>query len=72
MMTVRQAARIVLVLVVVCLGAARPASAYLDPGTGSMLISAVLGVVAALALALKMFWYRIIGLFRGRKPAADR
>ena len=44
---------------------ASPAQAYLDPGTGSMLISALIGVVAALGLGLKMFWYRIVGLFRG-------
>jgi hypothetical protein len=32
----------------------------------------VLGVAAALALAVKMFWYRLIGLFRGKRPAADK
>ena len=47
-----------------------------------MLLSAVIGVAAAVALAVKMFWYRLIGLFRGRgggdrreeakgSPAAD-
>jgi hypothetical protein len=47
-----------------------------------MLLSAVFGVAAALALAVKMFWYRLVGLFRGKKrgfrpgtaegaPAAD-
>jgi hypothetical protein len=63
--------RIALVLVA-CLSIATPAYAYLDPGTGSMLISAVLGVAAALALAVKMFWYRVIGFFRGKRPAADK
>ena len=62
---------IVLVLVV-CLAIASPASAYLDPGTGSMLVSAVLGVAAALGLALRMFWYRLIVFFRGKRPAADK
>ena len=42
-----------------------PAQAYLDPGTGSMIISAVIGVAAALGLGLRMFWYRVVGLFRG-------
>lgn len=59
-------------LLVVCLAIASPAYAYLDPGTGSMLISAVLGVAAAVALALKMFWYRVIGFFRGKRPAAEK
>jgi len=70
-MIVSRALRIALVLVA-CLSIAPPAYAYLDPGTGSMLISAVLGVAAALALAVKMFWYRLIGLFRGKRPAADK
>jgi NADH:ubiquinone oxidoreductase subunit K len=49
------------------LSTASPAYAYLDPGTGSMLVSAVIGVAAAVGLALKMFWYRLVGLFRGKK-----
>jgi hypothetical protein len=54
-----------------CLAAASPAEAYLDPGTGSMLLSAVIGVAAAVGLAVKMFWYRLIGLIRG-KPRDPR
>ena len=46
------------------------AYAYLDPGTGSMLVSAVIGVAAAVGLAVKMFWYRLVGLFRGRRSGA--
>ena len=61
--TARQALRVIVVLVAV-LTAASPAYAYLDPSTGSMVISAVIGIVAALALAVKMFWYRSIGLLR--------
>src|SRR5258708_34415201 len=52
-------------VIAACLAVASPAQAYLDPGTGSMLLSAVIGVAAAVALAVKMFWYRLIGLFRG-------
>jgi hypothetical protein len=59
-------------VIAACLAVASPAEAYLDPGTGSMLISAVLGVAAAVALAVKMFWYRLIGFFRGKRPAADK
>jgi hypothetical protein len=69
-MTLSRAFRITLVLVA-CLSIASPAYAYLDPGTGSMLISAVLGVAAAVALAVKMFWYRLIALFRGKRSVAD-
>lgn len=46
------------------------ARAYLDPGTGSMLISAIVGIIATIGLALKTWWYKIKGLFR-RKPSVD-
>jgi len=54
-----------------CLAVASPAAAYLDPGTSSMLLSAIIGVAAAVGLAVKMFWYRLIGLIRG-KPRGSR
>jgi hypothetical protein len=63
--------RVALVLAA-CLSIASPAYAYLDPGTGSMLISAVVGVAAAVGLAVKMFWYRLVGFFRGKRPVADK
>ena len=52
-----------------CLSIAPPAHAYLDPGTGSMLLSALIGLAAAVALGLKMFWYRLVALFRGKGRA---
>jgi len=45
-----------------------PAFAYLDPTTGSMLISAIVGLFASLVLAIKTYWYRIKAFFK-RKPA---
>jgi len=48
------------------------AIAYLDPGTGSMLLQVILGGIAAVGVALKLFWYRIIA-FLGikKKPEND-
>ena len=69
-MMASRALRVALMLMA-CLSVASPAWAYLDPGTGSMLVSAVIGVAAAIGLAVKMFWYRLVGLFRGKKPSAD-
>jgi hypothetical protein len=63
-MTVR---RILLIALAACLSITSPAHAYLDPGTGSMLLSAIIGVAAALGLALKLFWYRLVGVLRGKK-----
>ena len=46
------------------------ALAYLDPTTGSMLISAIVGLFASLVLAIKTYWYRIKGFFK-RKPTGS-
>ena len=49
---------------------APPAFAYLDPSTGSMILSAIVGLLATVALALKTYWYRLKAFFRGdrREP----
>lgn len=66
-----RAIRVALLLLAFLL-VASPAHAYLDPGTGSMILSALIGLAAAVALAVKMFWYRLVGWFRGKgAPAAD-
>ncbi len=48
--------------------------AYLDPGTGSMLVQLLVGGVAAVGVAVKLYWHRILRLFRIRKiePEPDR
>jgi hypothetical protein len=47
---------------------APPAWAYLDPSTGSMILSAIVGLFATLALALKTYWYKLKSLFRRDTP----
>lgn len=45
------------------------AFAYLDPSTGSMVVSAIVGIFASIALAVKTYWYKIKGFFkRDSKP----
>lgn len=51
--------------------AAPGAWAYLDPSTGSMILSAVIGMFATAALAIKTYWYKLKGLFRRARPASD-
>lgn len=46
------------------LAVATPAHAYLDPSTGSMILSAIVGLLATLGLALKTYWYRLRRFFR--------
>ena len=47
--------------------------AYLDPGTGSMLLQVILGGIAAVAVALKLYWHRLMAAFglRKKKQAVD-
>jgi hypothetical protein len=60
------------VLAVLLLGSAPSAFAYLDPGTGSMLLQVILGGIAAVGVALKLFWHKIrIALGMSKKPAAE-
>lgn len=45
--------------------------AYLDPGTGSMLVQLLVGGLAAAAVAIKLYWYRILRLLRLRKDEPE-
>jgi len=40
------------------------AYAYLDPGSGSMLVQFLIGVVAGGAIAIGMFWRRVVAFFK--------
>lgn len=35
------------------------AAAYLDPGTGSMLLQVILGGIAAVGVAIKLYWHKL-------------
>ena len=59
------------VVVLVSLATIAPeAWAYLDPSTGSMILSAIVGMFATAALAVKTYWYKLKALFRRRGGAA--
>ena len=61
-----------LTVTVVALGAFAPSAfAYLDPSTGSMILSAVIGVFATAGLVLKNYWYKLKSFFRGGKSTAS-
>jgi hypothetical protein len=54
-----------LVLLALLAAVSAPAFAYLDPSTGSMIISAIIGVFATLVIAAKTYWYRLKRFFNG-------
>lgn len=52
------------------LGMATPAMAYLDPGTGSMVLQLILGGVAGGLVIIKLYWARLKEVFV-RKERGD-
>ena len=47
------------------------AYAYLDPGSGSMLLQLVLGGLAGLAGIAKLYWHRLLTLFGVHSQQAE-
>lgn len=53
-----------LILTALALVAATPASAYIDPGTGSYIFQIILGSVIGMGMALKAYWARVSDFLR--------
>ena len=49
------------------LSAPQPAHAYLDPGTGSIILQMLLGGVAGAVVIGKLYWHRFLAFF-GKGP----
>ncbi|WP_303976105.1 hypothetical protein [Dongia mobilis] len=48
------------------------AQAYLDPGTGSIILQAVIGAVTGALIVIKLYWYKLKQFFKGDgKNGAD-
>jgi hypothetical protein len=55
-----------------CVLLSESAFAYLDPGTGSMLLQVILGGIAAVGVALKLFWHKIrVAVGLSKKPSPE-
>jgi hypothetical protein len=57
-------------IAIILLLTASNAVAYLDPGTGSMLLQVILGGVAAILVAAKLYWHKIMTVL-GMAKAGD-
>jgi len=65
MMTIQSG---ILTAVAMLLACAQPAYAYLDPGSGGMMVQLLLGGAAGAAVLIKLFWHRLmkaIGIRKG-------
>ena len=47
----------------------QPALAYIDPGTGSVILQAVVGLIFAGAVTIKMYWAKILNFFKRDKTS---
>jgi hypothetical protein len=50
---------------------AQPASAYLDPATGSMILQGILAGIAAVGVSIGIFWRRLKLIFSSGKKSTD-
>ena len=48
-----------------------PAYAYLDPGTGSMLLQGLIGGIAASIAFLSIYWQKVKAFFGKEEPDTD-
>lgn len=55
---------LLLLLFLIVFGFANSALAYIDPGSGSMLLQSLFGGIAGAVVVLKLYWRQFINLFR--------
>lgn len=64
--------RRVLPALILLLAVSPGADAYIDPGTGSLIVQGLIAGLAAAAVVIRGYWYRIKAFFRGDKATPDK
>lgn len=64
------AAYLLILVFSVCLP--NEAHAYLDPGTGSMILQLLVAGVAGIGVAIKLYWRRVWAFFKGKVSAPEK
>ncbi|MFT4519402.1 MAG: hypothetical protein ACI9JM_001798 [Halioglobus sp.] len=59
-----------LLVPLILLSYSQTAAAYLDPGTGSMILQGIIAGIAVVGLTVKTYWYKIRGFF-GKESSAS-
>ena len=49
-----------------------PVYSYIDPGSGSAIMSAIIGFFVAIGIAIKTYWYKIKGIFKSSKDRSKK
>jgi hypothetical protein len=45
---------------------------YIDPGTGSIILQALIGAVAGLAIAAKLYWGKVMRFFGIKQKSVEK
>lgn len=49
-----------------------PTHAYIDPGTGSLIVQGIIGAIAAAGITLKLYWHKLkIFFFKDKQDAIE-
>jgi hypothetical protein len=68
----KASARIIVVFVLLYFLLRSNAHAYIDPGSGSYFLQAVVAILAGLSLTIKVYWRRIKEFFSRKRSQSDR
>ena len=60
----------ILVIAGLLLTYSQQAAAYLDPGTGSMVLQGIIAGIAVVGFTIKNYWYRIRAFFGKAAPTS--
>lgn len=44
---------------------------YIDPGSGSAIMAAIIGAFVAVGITVKTYWYKLVSLFKGGKEKSE-
>ena len=60
--------RIIFAAILSILVVTQPAAAYIDPGTGSLIVQGIIAAVSAIVAAGYVGWDKLKSMFGGQKP----
>lgn len=60
----------IVVAAIISVASSEPAFAYIDPGTGSMILQGIIGGVAGGLFIMRTYWARVVSFFSGGRKGA--
>lgn len=64
-------ARTLLIVMAATLTYPLAALAYLDPGTGSLILHSAIAAIVGAVVVVKVYWYRLKAFFSSKNPGND-